>query len=162
MPIPPKQIAGRGEAHATLTTPTMWFSDMPIPKNAKWLSTGDPIALELYARVMAGLQIALKTLKPGRTYKAAYFVGHDVWEDLNRGDKSRAGRCLADLVRSDEFPIEMVQRPAGASTKRYRIRWTPPAPPAISTKKTVSAASIKVPGFAQANASPALAKTLHS
>lgn len=160
MLIDPKQIRVPKAASANHPHETMWFSKRRVPEGAKRLSTGDPIQADIHKAVRQGIHEALKTLKPGRTYKAVYFVGHADWEDLSRGDKSRAGRCLADLVRSREFPVEMVQRPAGASTKRYRILWTPLAPPAVTPKKSVSAASIKVPGFVQAVAAP-LAKTVH-
>lgn len=161
MPIDPKQIIVLKKAGEEPSGENMWFSERRVPKDAKRLSTGEPIQADIHEMVREGIQDAPKTLKPGRTYKAAHIVGHHVWEDLGRGDKSRAGRCLADFVRSGEFQIEMVQRPAGASTKRYRVRWMP-SPPSATAKKTLSAAAIKVRRLVQASTPAESAMTARS
>ncbi len=106
---------------------TLWFSDRPVPRRHTRLRTGEPVDLDLYKAVVSGIRYAVRTLEPGRPYKADYFV--DDYEDFHNGDRRRAGRCLADIARRPDSPIGLIVRGRNQPHRYYVI---PPAPPASS------------------------------
>lgn len=100
----------------------LWFSQLPVPEKFKRLRTGEPIPRDLYELVVAGVLKALQVLSPGLHLKAKWFVGLHLWEELARGDRIRAGRCLADIARRDDSPIGLFRRPG--RSHRYFVRPT--------------------------------------
>jgi hypothetical protein len=98
----------------------LWFSQLPVPERFKRLRTGEPIPRDLYEMVVQGLREALLELPLGWPLKAKWFVGPHVWDDLSRGDRIRAGRCLADIARHHASPIGLVRRPG--RSHRYFVR----------------------------------------
>lgn len=103
----------------------LWWSDRPVPKSHKRLRTGEPVDTALFKAVVSGIKFAEKTLVPGYPYKAKYFV--DDWDELGNGDRRRAGRCLADIARRADSPIDLIVRGKNQSHRYYVI---PPAPSA--------------------------------
>lgn len=96
-----------------------WFSRLLVPTRSKRLSTGEPIGQDLFDLVKAGIAEAITTLKPNHPYKAKYFV--EDWDELNNGDRRRAGRCIADCARREGSPIGLIRRGRNQS-HRYVIR----------------------------------------
>ncbi|HEY8877930.1 MAG TPA: hypothetical protein VIN03_10225 [Roseateles sp.] len=110
------------------TQPTLWWSHRPVPKRHKRLRTGEPVDLELFNAVVAGVRDAIKELKPGHPYKTKHFIGLHVWEDTSVGYHRRAGRVLADIARNPTSPIGLIERPRGGG-HRYFVRPESPAAP---------------------------------
>ncbi|MFG6440520.1 hypothetical protein [Roseateles sp. LKC17W] len=122
--------ASASTVHATpdpSTWENLWWSSRPVPKRHTHLRSGEPVALALYRTVIAGINEAVKELKPGHPYKAGYFVGLDIWADTDVGYHRRAGRVLADIARRKDSPVGLIARPKGGGHRYYVI---PPAPPA--------------------------------
>lgn len=108
----------------------LWFSELPVPEQVKRLRTGEPIPQDLYDLVVKGVREAIHDLPPGWPLKAKWLVGRHVWDDLSRGDRIRAGRCLADIARREDSPIGLLRRPG--QSHRYFVRLARNASPSIT------------------------------
>lgn len=103
------------------TTETLWFSTRPVPSQHIRLSTNEPIAGELAKAVKEGILRAVVTLKQYHPYKAKWIVGRDIWAGLSRGDRTRAGRCLADIARGPDSGLFLDAR-KGRSHRYYVLQ----------------------------------------
>jgi hypothetical protein len=106
--------------HPCSNTEHLWFSELPVPKRFQRLRTGEPVPRDLYEMVLQGVREAIQELPHGWALKAKWFVGLHVWVNLSRGDRIRAGRCLADFARQHASPIGLLRRPG--RSHRYFVR----------------------------------------
>ena len=85
------------------------------------LRDGYSVTGDLFFGVLRRVEDILPALLPEVAYTTEQLCGPDFWAQLQPGDPSRAGRCLAHLV--DQGLMPLVEVPTRHEyPKRYRLK----------------------------------------
>lgn len=77
----------------------------PLAGKVELLAGGYPVKAAFITSLRHQVEAALPTLIPHLTYTLEKLCGKAYWASLDAGERRLAGRCMAHLVATNEFPL---------------------------------------------------------
>ena len=82
----------------------------------------DTVSAAFYNNVLNTVSEVIHLLLPDETYTLRKIYGDELWLEMTRGDRCKAGKCMAHMVANDRLPkLRFVEGPH-EYPKLYQLR----------------------------------------
>ena len=79
------------------------------------------VSAAFYNEVLNTVSEVIHLLLPGDIYTLRKIYGEALWLDMTRGDRSKAGKCMAQMVANKRLPLRFVGC-THDDPKKYQLR----------------------------------------
>ena len=79
------------------------------------------VSAAFYNEVLNTVSEVIHLLLPGENYTLKKIYGKALWLQMTRGDRSKAGKCMAHMVANNLLPLRFIGCPH-EDPKKYQLR----------------------------------------